>query len=66
MDQHENIPFMPLSVNPMADAVHHFEVGCALASLRHEGVPVNGSGGFVHNLGELDWGRPETLLPMWA
>lgn len=61
-----DIPVVPLSVNPMANAAHHFEVGRALASLRDEGVLVLGSGGFVHNLGELDWRHPDAPMPTWA
>lgn len=61
-----DIPVVPLSVNPMAAATHHFDVGRALASLRHEGVLVIGSGGFVHNLGELDWLHPDAPMPTWA
>lgn len=61
-----DIPIVPLSVNPMADAAHHFEVGRALAWLRDEGVLVIGSGGFVHNLGELDWRHPDAPMPTWA
>ncbi len=61
-----DIPIVPLSVNPMADAAHHFKVGRALASLRDEGVLVLGSGGFVHNLGELDWRHADAPMPTWA
>lgn len=60
------IPVVPLSVNPHLDAAHHYEVGRALASLRDEGVLVIGSGGFVHNLGALDWGHPDAPMPDWA
>lgn len=60
------IPVVPLSVNPHADAAHHYAVGRALASLRDEGVLVIGSGGFVHNLGDLDWSHPDAPMPDWA
>ncbi|MDQ3056191.1 MAG: dioxygenase [Pseudomonadota bacterium] len=66
MYPHADIPVVPISVNPMADAAHHFRVGHALATLRDEGVLVIGSGGFVHNLGELDWGQPDAPMPAWA
>jgi 4,5-DOPA dioxygenase extradiol len=60
------IPVVPLSVNPHLDAAHHYAVGRALVSLRDEGVLVIGSGGFVHNLGDLDWGHPDAPMPDWA
>lgn len=61
-----DIPMVPMSVNPAGDAAHHFAVGKALASLRSEGVLVIGSGGFVHNLGDLDWRHPDAAMPPWA
>lgn len=60
------IPVVPLSVDPRADATHHFAIGRALAGLRDEGVLVIGSGGFVHNLGDLDWGHRDAPLAPWA
>lgn len=61
-----DIPVVPLSVNPAGDAAHHLAVGRALAGLREKGVLVIGSGGFVHNLGDLDWQHPEGPMPPWA
>ncbi len=60
-----DIPVVPVAVNPRADAAWHYRLGQALAPLRHEGVLVIGSGGFVHNLGELDWRGENGLVP-WA
>jgi 4,5-DOPA dioxygenase extradiol len=61
-----DIPVVPLSVNPLADAAWHFDLGRALAKLRDEGVLVVGSGGFVHNLGDLDWHHKHAPLAPWA
>ena len=61
-----DIPVVPLSVNPLADAAAHFALGQALAGLRAEGVLVIGSGGFVHNLGDLDWQHRDVPLAPWA
>jgi 4,5-DOPA dioxygenase extradiol len=61
-----DIPVVPLSVQPDADAAAHYRLGQALAGLGDEGVLVIGSGGFVHNLGELAWGRPDASMPAWA
>lgn len=61
-----DIPVVPLSVNPLADATYHHALGRALADLREQGVLVLGSGGFVHNLGDLDWSHKDAPLATWA
>ena len=60
------IPVVPLSVDPRGDAAAHVALGRALADLRNDGVLVIGSGGFVHNLGDLDWQHPDGPLAPWA
>ena len=60
------ISVVPISVDPGGSAAQHFALGRALASLRDEGVLVIGSGGFVHNLGDLDWGHKDAPMPDWA
>ena len=60
------VPVVPLSVLPQGTAAQHYAIGRALAPLRAEGVLVIGSGGFVHNLGDLDWQRKEAPLAPWA
>lgn len=61
-----DIPVVPLSVMPHGDAARHYALGQALAPLRDQGVLVIGSGGFVHNLGDLDWQRPDAPAMPWA
>jgi 4,5-DOPA dioxygenase extradiol len=61
-----DIPVVPISVDPRGDAQAHIALGRALAALRNDGVLVIGSGGFVHNLGDLDWQHPDAPLAPWA
>jgi len=41
-------------------------MGQALAPVRKDGVLVLGSGGLVHNLGQLDWARKDATPHAWA
>ena len=61
-----DIPVVALSVSPAHDASWHYALGAALGPLREEGVLVIGSGGFVHNLGALDWQAGEQPIARWA
>jgi 4,5-DOPA dioxygenase extradiol len=61
-----DIPVVPLSVDPRGDAAAHLALGRALADLRRDDILVIGSGGFVHNLGDLDWQHPDAPLAPWA
>jgi 4,5-DOPA dioxygenase extradiol len=60
------IPVVPISVDPRGDAAKHLAQGRALSALRDDGVLVIGSGGFVHNLGDLDWRHPDADFAPWA
>jgi len=61
-----NIPVVALSVNPAQTADWHYHVGRALAPLREEGVLVIGSGGYSHNLRELDWQHADSPIYPWV
>jgi 4,5-DOPA dioxygenase extradiol len=60
------LPVVPVAVVPDADARMHLELGRALAPLRERNVLVIGSGGFVHNLGDLAWHDRAAAMPDWA
>lgn len=54
-----DVPVLQLAIDATKDAEYHVNLGRALESLRHRGVLVMGSGNIVHNLGVLDWERPD-------
>ncbi len=61
-----DIPVVALSVSPQRDAAWHYALGAALAPLRDDDVLLIGSGGFVHNLGALDWQHAAHPPISWA
>lgn len=61
-----DIPVVAISVSPQRGAEWHYALGRALAPLRAEGVLVIGSGGFSHNLRELDWRHHDAPALPWV
>jgi 4,5-DOPA dioxygenase extradiol len=54
-----------LAINGMKPFDYHFDLGVKLAGLRQHDVMVVGSGNVVHNLGLVDFRRPDHGEP-WA
>ena len=61
-----DVPLLQLSLPTDLPPSELFALGRRLAPLRDEGVLVMGSGGMVHNLGALAWGRDDAPTPAWA
>ena len=61
-----DIPVVQVALVEGAGAAGHIALGRALAPLRKDGVLVMGSGGFVHNLREIDLHQPDAEEPEWV
>lgn len=65
MDPEARTPLLQLSLPTRLSAAELLALGERLRPLRDEGVLVMGSGGLVHNLGQLDWAESRPT-PTWA
>ena len=54
-----DIPVVQLSLNALRPADYHLGLARRLAPLRDQGVLILASGNVVHNLGRLQWNKPE-------
>lgn len=60
-----NMPILQLSIDARQDANYHYNLGKKLASLRQNGILIMASGNIVHNLGLLNWHKPNAAYD-WA
>jgi 4,5-DOPA dioxygenase extradiol len=54
-----DIPVLQLSIDGTKPPDWHYELAKEISSLRTKGVLILGSGNMIHNLGLVDWERPD-------
>lgn len=53
------IPVIQLSLDRKQSASYHYALAKELSALRKKGILIIGSGNMVHNLGVIDWNKPD-------
>lgn len=60
-----DLPVVQLSINALKALDYHVDLGAKLAPLQDKGIMVIASGNVVHNLGRVQWDKPDAAFD-WA
>ncbi|HEU4798726.1 MAG TPA: 4,5-DOPA dioxygenase extradiol [bacterium] len=60
-----DVPVVQLSINALRPLDYHLDLAARLAPLRERGIMILASGNVVHNLGQVQWQRPDAAFD-WA